>query len=146
MDSMAQLLVDAGETLGHETRVFYSVAHISVATKSALKSLRGGLLSVAKHRCIIYPAFLNADPAQFDFVRSGAREEYMAGGGLEAIMPALKPEDLVTKVLGVDGSFSDLAKSDSPLSFGERLFFGRQWLPLAHKAVSTLVDIDEVAP
>lgn len=144
LDGLAGLLVEAGESLGHETRVFYSIGHQSTATQGAIKSLRTGLLGAAKCRCIIYPAFLQPNPALFDFVKSGARDEYMQTGGLEAIMPALKPEDLVNKVLSLQGSFTDLAKPSSVLTFGEQLFFGRQWLPAAHKAVATLVDLQEV--
>lgn len=140
IDPLAALLVDAGDSLEHEARVFYSIGHQATATQSALKSLRSGLLGAAKRRCIVYPAFLQPDVSRFDFVKSGARDEYLQSGGLETVMPAMRPEDLADKVLSLPGALSDLAKSGSALSFGERLFFGRQWLPEAHKAVAVLVD------
>ena len=150
LDALAALLVEAGSALGHDTRVFYNIGHQATATAAALKSLKAGLLGAAHARCVIYPEFLQPDVSRFDFVRSGARDQYLETGGLEAVMPAMRPEDLVDHILGLKGSFTDLAKPDSQLSFGERLFFGRQWLPEAHKAVATLVDLnvkndDEVA-
>ncbi|MHB1529947.1 MAG: hypothetical protein ACYCXT_11050 [Acidiferrobacteraceae bacterium] len=140
LDALAALLVEAGMSLGHETCVLYSIGHQATSTQGALRSLREGLLGATKRRCIIYPQFLQPDVERFDFVRSGARSEYLAAGGLEAAMPALRPEDLVNKVLATPGTFSDLAKPDSALTFGERLFFNRQWLPSAHKAVAVLVN------
>ena len=142
MDALAPMLVDAGRDLGHESYVFYALGHQQTATDSALQSLREGLMAAVPpdHLCLIYPLFLQPDIECFHFVRSGARDAYIEAGGLEGAMPALRPESLVDKVLSLPGTFTALAQPDSALSFGERLFFGRQWLPAAHAAVAVLTE------
>ena len=141
LDAMALLLVEAGKSLGHESYVYYSLGHQRTATEALMRSLRDGLLGAVgpARRCVMYPVFLQPEVARFDFVRSGSREEYLTAGGLEAAMPAIRPESLVDKVLSLPGTFTSLAAPDSDLTFGERLFFGRQWLTQAHAAVATLI-------
>lgn len=141
LDAMATLLIEAGVSLGHESYVYYSLGHQRTATEALLRSLKEGLLGAVgpDRRCVLYPLFLQPDTERFDFVRSGSREEYLTAGGLEAAMPAIRPESLVDKVLSLPGTFTSLAAPDSDLTFGERLFFGRQWLAQAHAAVATLI-------
>ncbi len=140
LDTLAGLLIEAGQSLGHDSYVYYSLGHQRTSSESAIRSLREGLLGAVapERRCIVYPLFLQPESERFDFVRNGARAAFLSAGGLEAAMPALRPESLVDKVLSLPGTFSALAKPDSALTFGERLFFGRQWLPAAHQCVATL--------
>lgn len=141
LDELAELLVGAGQELGHESRVYYSLGHQAPSTASAINSLNKGLLGAvpAGSRRVVYPAFL-APVERFDFVTSGARDRVVQGGQIgEAVMPALKPDSLATKVLALPGAFSDIATNpDAGLTFGERLMF-KKWLADAHASASTLL-------
>lgn len=143
IEELAPVLIGVSEEAGHESRAFYALGHSDIATANFLETFNNGLLGLIDptKRCVIYPLFLGASES-FHFVRSGARDEYLAAGGLESAMPALKPNDFAVKVLSTTGgSFSSLLdKNTSPLGPGERFLLEKKWLHPALDAVSVLVN------
>lgn len=141
LDSMATLLVEAASECGHDMTIMYSLGAYSTATDSLEKSLTVGMMaSVPLSRtCIVYPAFIGKQET-FTFYKTDVRLEYVQGGGHEVIMPALSPDTLAEAVFKSKGSLSALAeKETSSLSFGQRIFFSKQWLPAAYKCIAPMV-------
>ena len=142
IEELAPVLIGVAEEAGHESRAFYALGHSEIATGNFLETFNNGLfgLIAPEKRGVIYPLFLGASES-FHFVRSGARDNYLAAGGLESAMPALKPNDFAVKVLSTTGTFSSLLdKNTSPLGPGERFLLEKKWLRPALDAVSVLVN------
>jgi hypothetical protein len=138
LDAMAILLVEAASECGHEMTIMYSLGAYSTAADMLEKSLTDGMMaSVPLSRtCIVYPGFVGKQET-FTFYKTHARKDYLKGGGHEVVMPALSPDTLAEAVFKSQGSLSALAdKETSSLSFGQRIFFSKQWLPAAYKCIA----------
>ncbi|MBU2804350.1 hypothetical protein HF668_04095 [Acidithiobacillus ferridurans] len=134
LEELADVLVAGAESVGFDTHVFYALGHQHAATARALRSVETGLVNAVpgNRRCMVFPAFLG-QPEKYDWVKSGARDKYNIQ---EIVMPAIRPDDLVIKVLEFPGPFSSMLGTDSPLTLGERLMLQKKWLKPAFDAVS----------
>ncbi len=135
LDALADVLVAVAEGIGQRVVVVYSLGAYETSTQGALRSLEHGLLGVAHRRIVALPEFLGA-PSGFHWKRSGSGAAFLRAGGLEAVIPALRPESLRDQVLSLPGSFADLVTSPD-LSLTERAMFQR-WLSRS-RAAATII-------
>jgi hypothetical protein len=141
LDSMADLLVAAAEECGHDMTIMYSLGAYSTAADMLEASLTSGMMASVpfERTCIVYPEFLGKQDA-FTFYKTATRTKYLKAGGREVVMPAISPIELVEAVFKSQGSLSALAeKETSSLNFGQRIFFSKKWLPMAHERVAQVV-------
>lgn len=139
IDDLAPVLAEVATAVGYELVVTFSMGPHRPSTDDLIKSLACGLMSVVDpaRRAVLYPAFLG-NPAQFDWSKHAARAAFMSEGGREAVIPALRPDDLRDKILAVPGAFSQLAEDKAALTITERALF-RRWLSQAHEAIASVI-------
>jgi hypothetical protein len=142
LEAFAEPLVTVAESMGFDVFVFYSLGHQSSATKNAIRSVESGLLNAVPrdNRCIVFPGFLG-NPDSFDWVKSGAREK--AGNIREIIIPAIRPDALVMKVLSLSGPFSMMIEKEfTGLTLMEKALLKSKWLCPSLAAVSVFDDVE----
>lgn len=141
LDGAADMLREVFEALGHAFVVSYSVGMSPQSSAVLGKSLDGGLMAAADRRAVLLPEMLG-DPDAFDWRRSPIRKKYLAAGGAEAVMPALRPASLRDKVMGLGGSFEALCAAESDLKLIERAQL-RKWLRSARSIIDPLINNEE---
>ena len=139
VDELAPVLAEVVNAVGYELVVTFSMGPHRTSTDALIKSLARGLMAVVDpaHRSVLYPAFLG-NASQFDWSKHAARTNFMSAGGREAVVPALRPDDLRDKILAAPGSFSALAEDKEGFTITERALF-RRWLALAHAAIASVI-------
>ena len=139
LDDLASVLAEVVSAVGYELVVAFSMGPHRTSTDALLKSLDRGLLSVVDptRRSVLYPAFLGT-ASQFDWSKHAARAEFMSEGSREAVIPALRPDDLRDKILAAPGAFSALAEDKTGFTVTERALFKR-WLAQAHAAIASVI-------
>ncbi len=137
LDALAEVIVRVCSDLGHAVRVLYALGMHRPASDDLRKSLASGLMGAVppEQRLVLFPEFLGK-VASFDWYRSLDRDTYLAAGGQETTMPALRPEALRDKVLALPGPFSGMLTPEGGLTLTERVMFQR-WLARAHAALET---------
>ncbi len=132
LDNLAAVIVGVCHELGQTVRVLYALGMHRTASDDLRKSLAGGLMGAVPppQRLVIYPEFLGK-VASFDWHKTSDRETYLAAGGRETVLPALRPEALRDKVLALSGPFHTMLAPDGGLTLTERVMF-RRWLTQAH--------------
>ena len=141
LEEFSEPLVAVAEQLGWETFVFYSLGHQPAATKHALRSLEYGLLSAVPpdRRVMVFPEFLGK-PEAFDWVKQGMRGKF---DGKEIVIPAIRPDALAVKILGLPGSFSAMSGKDfAGLTLMEKALLQSKWTKPALAAVSVF-DVED---
>lgn len=138
IDELAPVLAEVVAAVGYALVVTFSMGPHRTSTDALIKSLARGLMAAVDpaHRSVLYPAFLGA-AAQFDWSKSPARAGFMSAGGREAVIPALRPDDLRDKILAAPGAFSQLAEDKAGFTITERALF-RRWLAQAHAAIASV--------
>lgn len=139
IDELAPVLAEIVAAVGYELVVTFSMGPHRTSSDALIKSLARGLMGTVDptHRSVLYPAFLG-NAAQFDWSKSPARTEFISAGGREAVVPALRPDDLRDKILAAPGSFSALAEDKAGFTITEGALFKR-WLALAHAAIAAVI-------
>ncbi len=139
LDDLASVLAEVVGAVGYEMVVSFSMGPHRTSSDALVKSLARGLMAAVNpaHRSILYPAFLG-NATQFDWGKNPARVEFMSAGGREAVVPALRPDDLRDKILAAPGAFSALAEDKAVFTITERALFKR-WLALAHAAIESVI-------
>ena len=138
LDDLAPVLAEIAEAVGYELVVTFSMGPHRTSTDAIVKSLAHGLMGVTDpaRRSVLYPAFLG-NAGQFDWAKSPGRAEFISAGGREAVVPALRPDDLRDKILAAPGAFSALAEDKEGFTITERALF-RRWLAQAHAAIASV--------
>lgn len=139
IDELAPVLAEVVGAVGYELVVTFSMGPHRTSSDALIKSLSRGLMGAVgpARRSVLYPAFLG-NPAQFDWGKNPARAEFVNAGGREAVIPALRPEDLRDKILAAPGAFSALAEDKAGFTITERALF-RRWLAQAHEAIASVI-------
>ena len=136
LDQFAGLLADALALAGQDLVVFYSVGPLDIHTKNLVDSIERGLLSAAPpERRIVVLSEISGPTQGFHWSKSKAREQFLADGGLEGIMPVLKPTALEKSIRQMTGGYSPLIAKSSPLKIADRALLFR-WLSAAHAVVA----------
>lgn len=140
LDQFAGLLADTAGMLGQEMTVFYSVGPLDIHTKNLMRSVEYGLMSAVPFpRQIVVLSEISGPASGYHWHNAPAREKYLAAGGRDAIMPALKPHVLDQQIRDMPGGYSPLVGKDSPLRIADRALLFR-WLTAAHAVVALGVD------
>lgn len=139
IDELAPVLAEIVADVGFDLVVSFSIGPHRTSTDALLKSLHGGLMSVVDptRRSVLFPLFLGV-AGQFDWSKSPARAEFVSAGGKEAVILALRPDDLRDKVLALPGTFQSMAANREHLTLTERALFKR-WLALATQAMASIL-------
>ncbi len=139
IDELASVLAEVVSAVGYDLVVTFSMGPHRTSSDALIKSLARGLMGVVDpaHRSVLYPAFLG-QAGQFDWAKNAARTDFISAGGREAVVPALRPDDLRDKILAAPGAFSVLAEDKAGFSVTERALF-RRWLALAHAAIASVI-------
>lgn len=138
LDQFADMFAAVAEALGHELVIFYSIGNLDMHVDNLAKSLKGGLMGVAKpeHR-IVVRGEISGSPENFAWQASNVRTAFLKSGGQEVVMPKIKIDALEKKVREIRGGYSAMIRvSETPLlTLGERLLLQR-WLFPAHECVA----------
>ena len=140
LDDLAPVIREIADASGFTLRVLYSLGPHRSSTDSLIKSLTQGLLGSVDpiHRTIVFPAFLGS-PESFDWLKHPNRPAFMATGGRETVVPALRPDTIRDQVLAAPGTFTALGENKEALTLTERALFKR-WLTHSHTAMAAALD------
>lgn len=139
VDELAPILAEVATAVGYVLVASFSLGPHKTSTDALLKSLNRGLMGAVDpaRRSVLYPLYLGA-PGQFDWSRSEERATFMSAGGREAVIAALRPDDLRDKILAASGAFSHLVTDRDVLTITERALF-RRWLSTASDAICSIL-------
>lgn len=141
LDQAADMLASVFEALGHDLTVTYSTGMSPQSADVLARSLDAGLMSVASRRAVLLPEVLG-QPDAFAWRRSPKRKAYLQAGGVEAVLPALRPLGLRDKVVSLKGPFEDLCGADSDLLLIEKAQL-RRWLRAVREIIDPLIQEGE---
>lgn len=111
LDSYSDVIRGLADSLDYRLVVTYSLEKNETATKTMLKSLESGLLSVvdSENRFIIFPSY-KGEPETFHWFKSRERKTAEIG---EIIMPALKNSKALALLEATPGRLSKLVEKEN---------------------------------
>lgn len=135
LDQFAPLLAATAEAIGQDLTIFYSVGPLDIHSRNLMASIEEGLMAAAPiHRQIVVMSEIAGPVSAFHWHQSSERQQFLAAGGKEGVMPVLKPATLEQRIRDMTGSYSSMLTKESPLGITDRALLFR-WLTAAHKVV-----------